>query len=216
MSRRNSKHSKPKEKGTNSFLITLYIFIAVVVICIVAILGVIMFTGNEKTLQAPQTPAPFSSNTQTPVTYITDKPKFNTATSCETREDHTSEDTTISYGAENVLDGKSSTTWTPKEDYNEPWICISSSAPTSVRGVEIENGYSKSKKLYEQNRRAKDIIIECGDKSFKCTLNDAGCGAVQKVNFAEAIETDEIKITIKSYYEGTTYNDLCITEIKPF
>ena len=230
MARKKSKHSAPKEKRNKSILITLCILIIVSLICVAVGIGVIIITGTEKTLHAPQAPTPYVSSTHvaktksptsSPEPTQTEAPKkdapvFGKASSCEIRDGYETETSYITYSPKNVIDNNPSTAWTPAENIEEPWIKLTATSTQTIDGIEFENGYSKSEKLYQQNRRAKSIQIDCGGETYRHTLKDSGCGVVQKFQFPEPIEAREIKITILSYYEGTTYNDICITEITPY
>ena len=83
----------------------------------------------------------------------------------------------------------------------------------------LENGYSKTKDLYYQNLRAKDILIECDDFEMRFMLSDRGCQVPEKVEFERPVITKNIKITVLSTYEsikidGIKFEDLSITEIE--
>ncbi len=202
------KRKHEAEKNSTGLLKTLIVFIIVTVICLVTGIVYIAITGNEKTLHAPSAPTPYISESQSSDQFV---PEFTRVSASSTRKI-----STTAYPAENAVDENRSTAWTPAEDDNEPWIKLSSHKEQTIRGIKIENGYSKSEKLYYENRRAGEVIVTCDNDTFKFTLKDQGPGILQSLGFNKEIKTKTIKISIKSYYEGTTYKDICITEIAPY
>lgn len=227
MSKHQSRRRKDKD---NSLKVLFIILIAVIIICAAIAFSVMALTGNEKKLSAPATPTP--TTTATPQTKATEEaqtekpspsaspsqaakenaPSFTKITASSSRADYNS----ITYGAENVSDKNSSTAWTPEENSKNPWICFSSKTEQTVSGFYIQNGYFKSEKLYSENMRAKDIEVDCDGESFEFTLNDAGFGKLQNVKLPQPVKCSSLKITVLSYYEGSKYNELCISEIEPY
>lgn len=227
MSKHQSRRRKDKD---NSLKVLFIILIAVIIICAAIAFSVMALTGNEKKLSAPATPTP--TTTATPQTKATEEaqtekpspsaspsqaakenaPSFTKITASSSRADYNS----ITYGAENVSDKNSSTAWTPEENSKNPWICFSSKTEQTVSGFYIQNGYFKSEKLYGENMRAKDIEVDCDGESFEFTLNDVGFGKLQNVKLPQPIKCSSLKITVLSYYEGSKYNELCISEIEPY
>ena len=226
-----SKHQSRKRKDKdNSLKVLFIILVAVIAICAAIAFSVMALTGNEKKLSAPATPTP--TTTATPQTKATEEaqtekpspsaspsqaakenaPSFTKITASSSRADYNS----ITYGAENVSDKNSSTAWTPEENSENPWICFSSKTEQTLSGFYIQNGYFKSEKLYNENMRAKDIEVDCNGEAFEFTLNDAGFGKLQNVKFPQPVKCSSLKITVLSYYEGSKYNELCISEIEPY
>lgn len=206
----------------NSLLIMIIILILVIVVCAEIVFAVMHFTGNKKNLAIPtpmttyaqmptQTIAPTQIPTQSPTPAPMSSP-FTRAVASDVRESYKS----ISYGAENVLDGKSDTAWTPNANAYEPWICLLSNSDQTVNGFYIQNGYFKSEELYYENMRVKDIEVSCSGEYFYFTLNDLGFGKLQNVKFPYPIKTNSIKITVLSTYSGSKYDELCISEINPY
>ncbi len=228
-----SKHQSRKRKDKdNSLKVLFIILVAVIAICAAIAFSVMALTGNEKKLSAPATPTP--TITATPQPKATEEaqtekptpsasaspshtakegtPSFTKITASSSRADYNS----ITYGAENVSDKNSSTAWTPEENSENPWICFSSKTEQTLSGFYIQNGYFKSEKLYNENMRAKDIEVDCNGEAFEFTLNDAGFGKLQNVKFPQPVKCSSLKITVLSYYEGSKYNELCISEIEPY
>ena len=224
-----------KRKKSKLVPIMISLLFVSMVACAGTMIGVICLTGNEKTLVAPQVPTAKPSkteavstpsikerpkNSETPTPKPEDKnkpvPEFTKASASSVREAHDGENIYITYVAKNVLDGDKKTTWTPASDDDSPWIKLSAGTTQTVTGLEIENGYSKSKKLYEENMRAKDIVVSCKGEEYEFTLDDAGYGVSQKIELPEPVDTKEIKVTVIDFYEGTKYDELCISGIKAY
>ena len=83
----------------------------------------------------------------------------------------------------------------------------------NMAALTILNGYvdARKTKLYKENSRVKELEIE-----------DLNTGKKQTVLFEDKVyynyipldnETDAVKLTIKSVYQGTKYKDTCITSI---
>jgi len=237
------KRNRRRKTQNKTVLIMICLLLVCIISCATAIIGVISFTGNEKKLHAPQTPTPYIAKTPAPTEEpeMTQSPEnsekpeesetpkeskkpekkskspvFTKAFSSSVREPHNGDKVYITYVAKNVLDGNVKTTWTPDSEDKEPWIKLTGQTTQTVSGLEIENGYSKTEKLYNENMRAKDITVSCGGEEFEFTLDDAGCGVIQNIDFPYQMEVKEIKITINSFYSGTKYNELCISGIKAY
>ncbi|MCX7749767.1 MAG: stalk domain-containing protein [Clostridia bacterium] len=98
------------------------------------------------------------------------------------------------------------------------WISIQGkeSGLLEVSGIKIINGYAKSENLYKANNRVKKVKIEFSDgssmeKEVKDSLMD-----YQRLEFGKIIKTKFVKITILEVYNGTKYEDTCISGIKFF
>ncbi|MDO4533714.1 MAG: hypothetical protein Q4C36_08330, partial [Coriobacteriia bacterium] len=98
-------------------------------------------------------------------------------------------------------------------------ITLTVSSDKQVSGLNIMNGYNKistsGNDLYYANARAKEILVEYEGGSKTFTLQDLK-GEYQKLNFDSTVSTYWVKITIKSVYPGTMYDDCCISEIEVF
>ncbi len=227
-----SRHSASKKKKSNRLVLnTFLIFLGVAAICAGVIFTVIFMPSREQTLKAPtgETAQTSSPSTKSPVTSSipqvsaapteepkTAKPIFSKITASSTREPYRTDTGTVTYPPSNTSDNNKNTVWTPDPEEETPWIELSATSPRSVKGIEIINGYSKSKKLYEANSRAKEVVVECNGVRYSYTLQDKGAGKVQRLAFPETLETDEIRIIINSIYKGAEYDDLCISEITPY
>ena len=84
-----------------------------------------------------------------------------------------------------------------------------------INGMIIYGGYQKSEKLYGENSRPKDIMISFDDGTvLQSTLSDVCDG--QTITFDNPVEAGGVTIIILSVYEGSTYEDTSISEVKFF
>ena len=118
------------------------------------------------------------------------------------------------YGALNVLSSDHKLSWNEgaKGDGIGEWIKVFANNPQRVRGLEIVNGYPKTREVYYNNNRCKDVTIELSDGTqFDLTLEDS-FGEVQTIDFGEDHAITSAKVTIRSVYEGSKWEDtsLCI------
>ena len=122
------------------------------------------------------------------------------------------------HSSERVLDGAWDTAWVEGsggQGIGER-ITLGFDGTYLVNGIRMAAGYQKSDYAYYNNSRPKELEIEFSDGSIEMyTLGDS-FGGEQVITFDEPKETNNIKITIKSVYPGTKYEDTCISEISLF
>lgn len=116
------------------------------------------------------------------------------------------------YGAHNVIDHDSSTSW--QEGAQDAGvgqtITFRLKEPAIVNGMRIENGKQTSEEdYYNNNRIALLRIFE--EEKITIALEDV-MGA-QYIIFENPILTDEIELKIQSVHSGYKYNDTCVSEI---
>ncbi len=123
---------------------------------------------------------------------------------------------TKDYSASNVLDGDTDTVWCEGDsgDGTGETITLSSDSPQAVSGFRIWSGYHESLHLYGINARPHKIRVTAnGEEVVVKELSDAKL-VHQEVKFPEPVITDSITIEILSVYDGSKYNDCCISEIR--
>lgn len=120
------------------------------------------------------------------------------------------------YSAENVLDGDPSTCWAEGVDgvgIGEK-LFISNSSAFSISKITINNGYCKSEKLFNENARPKKLKLTFDNgKSVIISLHDGYENRLQEAEFIE-VTTRTVTIEIMDVYNGSKYEDTCISEIK--
>ena len=141
-----------------------------------------------------------------------------------------------SYYPENVLDGDPSTAWVEAEEENledrsndgrgiGEWIKIhrvetstkfwfNYAKPFKLSGIKLINGYAKNKEMYKANNRVKKVeVILTDGTSYIFDLKDNTLD-FQTLDFGETVETRDVTIKILDIYEGSKFNDTCISEIE--
>lgn len=120
--------------------------------------------------------------------------------------------------AENVLDGSYRTAWVENAPGNGvgEWIQLNFDSNHAINGIEISNGYKKSESLYAKNSRAKRIrLYFSDDSSQEFDLEDEFMG-IQRLQFNAPVVTNYIRIELVDMYQGTKYEDTCITELSVY
>ena len=148
------------------------------------------------------------------------------------------------YYGENVIDGDINTAWVEEgfamdeqdeSDSSEKgigeWIKIyiiaqvfnSDTDPSMpihylqsmhLSGIKIINGYAKSEEIYKANNRVKTVeVILTDGSSYIFDLKDDTLD-FQTLDFGKEVETRDVTIKILDIYEGTKYNDTCISEVQ--
>ena len=123
----------------------------------------------------------------------------------------------VNYRDRNLYDGNLLTAWSEGVSGIgiDEWIQISFDAPIP-EAIKIYNGYQKTENLYYSNGRVCDAVIEFSNgKTYAVTLAE-DYGAGQVVYFPDLGETNSFRLTIKSVYEGSQWDDTTITEIELF
>ena len=116
------------------------------------------------------------------------------------------------YGAHNVVDHDSSTSWQEGETDAGigQTITFRLKEPAIVSGMRIENGkQTKEEDYYNNNRIALFRIF--GEEKVTIALEDV-MGA-QYIIFENPLMVDEVELKIQSVYSGYKYNDTCVSEI---
>jgi len=84
------------------------------------------------------------------------------------------------------------------------------------RGLLIKNGYTKSADLWAKNSRVKEFELSLNGKS-KGVIRLADTSESQSVSFAPLSlgNGDVVRLTVRSVYPGSKYQDTCVSEILP-
>ena len=119
------------------------------------------------------------------------------------------------YPVGNVRDNNPTTAWVEGKSDNGvgEWIEFYFDLGKSISSIKIINGYGKNGAIYQANNRVKRIKISfCDNTSFITELEDGNLEP-QKVMLPETKNVKNVKITILEVYNGTKYNDTCISEV---
>lgn len=127
-------------------------------------------------------------------------------------------DDTQKYPVENIFDNNPNSAWVkgkPGDGIGE-WIEVGFEPEFTLSQIKIINGYAKSKEIYSANNRVKKVVVNFSNgKSQEFILLDGTLG-FQALKLPKPVKVDSLKITIKDIYQGTKYNDTCISEIQFF
>lgn len=122
----------------------------------------------------------------------------------------------LNHYPERAFDSRMETAWVEgaKGDGTGEQISLRSDTGRAVSGIELVNGYAKSKETYYNNNRVKKILVELSDgSSFTGELVD-NSQELQAVDFGREVKTSSLTITLLEVYPGDKYKDTCISEIK--
>ncbi len=119
------------------------------------------------------------------------------------------------YPVEYVFDSREDTMWTEGVWGNGigETIEITLDEAHKVNGLTLYNGNRISHDLYEKYGRVKTIRITFSDGSQRQYEVADDYYTSAQVNFINPIQTSTLKIEILEVYEGTTYQNTCITDI---
>jgi hypothetical protein len=120
----------------------------------------------------------------------------------------------LRYHSDNILDKNMRTSWVEGAEGNGlgEWFQFDFDQKFVVEGFDILSGYTKSKKIFFINNRIKkaELIFSDGSKEsiqFNDTMD------WQSIRFKPR-ETEYFRFVIKDIYQGTKYDDTCISEMK--
>lgn len=119
------------------------------------------------------------------------------------------------YNVENLFDNNNKTAWVEGKngDGIGESVTFKKDNPFLVKKIIINNGYKKSENLYKANNRVKNIKITFSDGSELIKELSNNFSKVDTFELDYEKETKWIKFTILDVYEGTKYEDTCITGI---
>lgn len=139
------------------------------------------------------------------------------------------------YNASNLFDGKQSTAWAVKLS-TAPFDCDALYGPTfDIEATRIDyimftNGYAKSAKSFNDNSRAKYVIIARADYDVEDDSPDTDRKILYSGPIADTSSPQRLKVQagyrhipgreryqiifLSDFTHGTKYDDLCISEIE--
>jgi hypothetical protein len=129
----------------------------------------------------------------------------------------------VRYGIDNIQDGNLKTVWIPANDGIGESVSFvfkkkhfTDMKSTTFWGLDIINGYIKSKAVWQENERVKRLRIEHNDKPL-CEVLLQDSMDVQSVPLPTFTirPGSVVKLVILETYPGTLYQDVAITELIP-
>ena len=121
----------------------------------------------------------------------------------------------MTHSPNRVIDGNTSTAWVEGVKGNGLGESVAFLLDDTymMSGFEIYTGYQKDSDRYYKNARPKEISVSFSDGTSQIfELKDMM--GVQKIQLVAPVETNSIKITIRSVYSGNKYEDTVISEIE--
>lgn len=117
------------------------------------------------------------------------------------------------YSPSTAIDQDFSTAWT--EDVDDEgvgeWVTLDFPTTAKINTVGIVPGYGRETDIYYKNNRIKELELGFSDGTTvtETLIDDYN---MQFIEFTTR-ETDYLKLTVKSVYAGSTYDDTCVAEL---
>ncbi len=122
------------------------------------------------------------------------------------------------YGPLNAMDNEFTTAWNEGATGHGigEWISFNADTPQWVHGVEIVGGYPKTSDIYYKNNRPREVTIQLSDGYETTVTLDDLYREYQRFDFGDYHQTTFIRVTIRSIYEGSTWDDTSICEMRAY
>ncbi len=118
------------------------------------------------------------------------------------------------YGVYNLIDGDKTTTWTEGVVGYGSNECVTYKFDKEFvfHGISIKNGYQKSEELYYKNGRVNVLRIVDG-KGEEHYISVPDTEDRNNIDFDISFSSDVVTVYIDSYFEGSRYEDTCMSEL---
>lgn len=123
----------------------------------------------------------------------------------------------ISYAPEKTLDKQAGTMWIEGEETAGlgEYVQYDFPATTTISSIEIRPGNFYSKDFWTRHNRVKEVQVKFQTGSpQRFILDDKQ--EVQVIKLEAPVKTRFVRIILKGVYQGTTFNDTCISEVRFF
>lgn len=123
---------------------------------------------------------------------------------------------TTAYNVSNLFDSQFDFAWATdgkKTTGIGESVTIDFDKSIKLSGLMLWNGYQRSSTHYYANSRASEIQISINGQKM-CLFSVKDQMGVQELNFPQALEAKQLKITINKIYPGKTYKDMVLSELK--
>ncbi len=123
----------------------------------------------------------------------------------------------VDYEPSNVKDLKQSTVWVEGVSGSGlgEWVEVHFDGTHEVAEFQIWNGNWYTFDFWHRHNRVKELEVELGDGTkHTFTLTDEM--APERVKLPKAARTSSMRFKVKGIYDGNTFNDTCISEIRVF
>ena len=141
--------------------------------------------------------------------------KYQKISAASTEENSVKESESYDYSAKSAVDGDVSTSWQENEEGagEGKGFQVTLDGAHKIRYVVLHLGNWRSDQLWDYNARPKTLTIQVGDQQVK----DVEFSNEKKkfcLSFDEPVEASYISLYIKEAYEGSRWQDNCISEVE--
>lgn len=141
--------------------------------------------------------------------------KYQKLSVASTEENSVKESESYDYSAKSAVDGDVSTSWQENEEGagEGKGFQVTLDGAHKIRYVVLHLGNWRSDQLWDYNARPKTLTIQVGDQQIK----DVEFSNEKKkfcLSFDEPVEASYISLYIKEAYEGSRWQDNCISEVE--
>lgn len=118
------------------------------------------------------------------------------------------------YGAAFLSDGDTSTPWEEgvEGDGIGEQITYEPEAGTKIQAIRIYPGNGRSDSAFQENNRPKTMTLEIDGKKQTLDFDDAG--HFYTFSSKKPVAASEVKLIIDSVYQGSKWQDTCISEVE--
>jgi len=116
------------------------------------------------------------------------------------------------YVPKNLIDGSIQSAWCSNKTISpDLWISFKYPKIRRLGGIGFISGYAKNVTAFSNNSRPKDLLLKIDSKkSVRLLLSDSA--DVQWIEISPVLGA-EFKFSIRSFYSGLKYSDVCIAEV---
>lgn len=141
--------------------------------------------------------------------------KYQKLSVASTEENSVKESESYDYSAKSAVDGDVSSSWQENEEGagEGKGFQVTLDGAHKIRYVVLHLGNWRSDQLWDYNARPKTLTIQVGDQQVK----DVEFSNEKKkfcLSFDEPVEASYISLYIKEAYEGSRWQDNCISEVE--
>lgn len=122
----------------------------------------------------------------------------------------------VSYGARNLRDNKAATVWVEGESGSGlgAWVELDLGSPQDINGIRLWAGVWSSPDFWQRHNRPQEIQLTFDDGSTQLVTLDDEMRMFDIPVDGGTKNTQKVRITIKSVYSGSTFNDTGLSEVQ--
>ncbi|MFR4897024.1 MAG: discoidin domain-containing protein [Blautia hansenii] len=141
--------------------------------------------------------------------------KYKKIQPTSTEENSVKQSDSYDYSAKSAIDGDTASSWQENEDGSGEGkgIKLTLDGNHKIRYIVLYLGNWRSDELWDYNSRPKELTIQVGETQKK----DVKFSDEKKkfcLSFDEPVDASFVSLYIKSVYEGSRWQDTCISEIE--